>query len=45
MVWPFIKRRTRRWVGGLSLRGKLYLVMALIVLAGLAAGLLQRWSG
>jgi hypothetical protein len=45
VVWPFIKRRTRRWVGGLSLRGKLYLLIALIVLAGMAVELFGRWAG
>jgi hypothetical protein len=45
MVWPFIKRRLRRRVSRLSVRSMLLLVMALIVLAGLAAGLLDRWSG
>jgi hypothetical protein len=45
MTWPFIKRRVGRWVGRLSLRGKLYLLLVLIVAAGMAVELFHRWAG
>jgi hypothetical protein len=43
------KRPVRRWVarrvGRLSVRGKLGLLIVLIVLAGMAVELFQRWAG
>jgi hypothetical protein len=45
MVWAFVKRRLRRRMSRLSFRSMLLIAMALIVLAGMAAALLGRWSG
>jgi fatty acid desaturase len=45
MAWAFIKRRLRRRVSRLSVRSMLLIIVALIVLVGMAAGLLDRWSG
>jgi hypothetical protein len=41
MVWAWVRRRLRR----MSVRSLLWLAMALIVLAGMAASLLDRWLG
>ncbi|MEN3357707.1 MAG: hypothetical protein V7637_1689 [Mycobacteriales bacterium] len=41
-MWPFIKRQIRVRVGRLSIRGKLYLIAALIVLAGVLVSLFNQ---
>jgi hypothetical protein len=41
-MWAFVKRQIRAWVGQLSIRGKLYLIAALIVLAGVLVGLYNQ---
>jgi hypothetical protein len=43
-MWPFIKRQIRTRVGRLSIRGKLYLLAALIVLAGMLVSLVNQWG-
>lgn len=43
-MWPFIKRQVRMWVGRMSFRGKLYLLAALIVLAGMLVSLFNQWG-
>ncbi|HVQ92844.1 MAG TPA: hypothetical protein VMU51_17550 [Mycobacteriales bacterium] len=41
-MWAFVKRQIRTWVGRLSIRGKLYLIAALIVLAGMLVSLYNQ---
>ena len=43
-MWPFIKKQIRTRVARLSVRGKLYLIAALIILAGMLVSLFNQWG-